>query len=169
MGKKSLAQKHFENIVSSLHFEATPEQRDAKSAFWLAVDENPIVDLQSVSSAGVAHLVAQPKIERWWKISGFVSWFMNREEFRMKLESATHVAINVLTEIMMDGDANPAARVNAAKMVIEAAGKNAARNAPSEEVSDKKIQQMSPEQLEAYVIKHAKVITAKEEESEVPS
>jgi hypothetical protein len=164
VARKSVAQKHFENIVSSLHFEATPAQRDAKSAFWLAMDENPIVDLNAISVAGIVQLVDQPKIEEWWTKAGFSSWFMNREEFRMKLESATFTAISILQDIMLDPDANPSARVNAAKLVIEASGKNLSRNPVVEEVSDSKIQKMSEKELDAYVMRHAKAL-AKAEES----
>jgi hypothetical protein len=166
MARKSKAEQQFSAIVASVQFHPTPEQRDAKSAFWLAVQSNPVVDLAHITMAGIIHMTGQSKVEKWWSQPGFQEWFTNREEFRMKLESATHMAIGVLMEIMGNPDANAAARVAAAKMVIEAAGKNEGKQRAEPEVSDKRIQGMSEQQLEAYIARHAGLLEAQDRTEE---
>lgn len=167
MARKSPAEQSFIAMVSSVQFHPTPEQRDCKSAFWLALEENPIVDMSRITLAGVMQLTGQPRVEKWWAVPGFKEWFTNKEEFRVRMESATYQALDVLMEIMHNPDANPASRVNAAKLVIEASGKNQSRAQSSESVSDKKIQAMSEKQLEAYIKSKTRLITeSKSEEGE---
>lgn len=162
MARKSKVEQQLSQIISAVQFFPTPEQRDAKSSFWLSIQDNPIVDLGHITLAGIVQITGQQKIEKWWTQPGFREWFTNQEEFKMKLESASHQALDTLMEIMANPDAAPAARVAAAKMVIEASGKNESRK--QAEMADKHIQQMSEQQLEAYLARHMKMVEAKSED-----
>jgi transcriptional regulator with AAA-type ATPase domain len=159
--RKSKSQMQFEGLMSALQFLPTPEQRDAKSAFWLALEDNPVADPRTITALGAVNLTNQPKVEKWWSVEGFPQWFLNKEEFRMQLESAAYMALSTLMEILHNPDANASARVAAAKLVIEASGKSV--KVAETQVADKMIQSMSERQLEDYINKRAGLLLKPEE------
>jgi hypothetical protein len=131
-------------------FAPTPEMRRAKAAFWASLEGTPAGDLaEHMTLAAASSLGADKKLSRWWAIPGFSDWWQNREEFKQRLEYLAQLALDSLEGVLADPDANATARVNSAKLVLEAANKMPKR-AAEEDISSR-LAAMSRNELEEYV------------------
>lgn len=146
-------------------FSPLPEQRKAKATFWsyFATDiDAPLPDEISVEQAVKFSL--DVRVEAWWNSRDFRNWFINRDEFRQRLEYLTHLALDAAEEILGSKTASPQAKVNMAKLVIEAANKMPSRQSGksgnSEGAIDEKLAGMDKLQLEDYISKQLKQLTA---------
>lgn len=151
-----------EIVASELTYLPTPEQRKAKSAFWLRFNDNPICDPQDISLAIVMRLVGDERLTRWWPVSGFKEWFRNREEFRERMEYLSQLAMDQLEEILaapmaIKGVAN--AKISAAKLIMEVARKMPPKTATAGEFLDAKVADMNKRQLEEFIGKHIKLVS----------
>lgn len=143
------------DLVEDLTFLPSPEQRKVKAAFWTTYSENPTVDVEYVTVEEAKAITGDWRVTRWWAMSGFREWFLNKEEFRQRLEYLANLALDAAEDILMDRNAHPSARTNMAKLVIEAANRMPNRWA-KEKYMDEKIHQMDRAQLEEYIRKAMK-------------
>jgi len=140
-------------------FEPTPEMRRAKAAFWSGVEDNNELTLSSpMTLAAASALGADKKLTRWWGIPGFSEWWQNKQEFKQRLEYLAQLALDSLEEIMTDPNTSSSARVNSAKLILDAANKMPKKTA--EEASpETKLAAMSRTQLEDYIRTRMKYLT----------
>lgn len=152
-----MSSSHLKNISRVLAaasqevvFAPTPEMRRAKAAFWASLEGTPAGDLaEHMTLAAATSMGADKKLSRWWAIPGFSDWWQNREEFKQRMEYLAHLALDSLEGVLTDPDANATARVQSAKLVLEAANKMPKR-ATEEDVSSR-LASMSRNELEEYV------------------
>jgi hypothetical protein len=145
-------------LMHDIIFIPTPVQRRIKAAFWASWGDNPIVDHKNLSLANVMGVVGDSRMQKWWTQPGFKEWFSNQEEFKQRVEYLVHTALDTLEHILVDETANSSARVNAAKLLLEAADKMPRKYA-KEKVLDEKINKMGKQELEAWLDRQGVSIT----------
>lgn len=168
-----MSSSHLKNISKVLAaasqevvFSPTPEMRRSKAAFWASLEGTPSGDLaENMTLAAASSLGADKKLSRWWAIPGFSDWWQNKEEFKQRLEYLAQLALDSLEGILMDPDANVTAKVNSAKLVLEAANKMPKKN--TEENVESKLASMSRNELEEYVKTRMKYLTSPSEADKV--
>lgn len=140
-------------------FSPTPDMRRAKAAFWSSLTDHPlgIGDTDTLTLAASKQLGADSRLPRWWAIPGFQEWWQNKQEFKQRLEYMAQLALDSLEEILADPNANPTAKVNSAKLVLDAANKMP-KKVPEENL-DAKLSAMSRSELEEYVRSKVKYLT----------
>lgn len=149
-------------------FSPTPEMRRAKAAFWASLDDTPAGDIaETMTLAAATSMGADKKLSRWWSIPGFSDWWQNKEEFKQRLEYLAQLALDSLEAVLTDPDSNATARVNSAKLVLEAANKMPKKHA--EDTVDQKLAGMSRNELEEYVRARMKYLTPPPEPGTVNS
>ena len=132
-------------------FMPTPEQKKVKARFWIAYRDNPIMELDQLSLQDVTILCQDARVQKWWNIPGFASWFRNHLESREKLEYLFDLSLDVLQEILLDPEPKTAgAKVNAVKLIGELASKFPKQTAKPV-VLDQEIGQLSEDELRKLV------------------
>jgi hypothetical protein len=137
------------------NYKPTAKLRQIKAEFWSKYPEEGLEvhpDINSDLNTLPAPLRRVPP--KCWLDPQFVEWFNNRDEFKQRLEYLSHLALDTAEEILRNDEAPPAARVQMAKLVLEASGKTRA----DEKYLDQKIADMSREELEKYISGQLKVI-----------
>lgn len=142
---------------TDLTFAPTPDMRRAKAAFWSRVADAPALDSGPVTLAAAQQIGADKRLAKWWTLPGFQEWFQNKEEFRERLEYLADIALDSLEQVLTDPDSNPSAKVASAKLVLEAASKMPKKDP---ETPATKLESMSRGELEDYVRKNLKFLTA---------
>ena len=102
----------------------SPAMREAKSKFWMGLKSNPICDPEHISLTAATTLTKEKRLKTWWDKPGFKEWFANEHEFEINLESAKHIALNALVDVMQNPDSPASAVVSAAKQIMEQANKS---------------------------------------------
>ncbi len=132
--------------------EATDEQRQLKSRFWLALRSNPIAEDTEVSPALVQQLTGR-SVQKWLSNENFWPWFATRDTTRQYLEvSAEKAAELAMFYLNPAVPFNDNARVSLIKIVLEYSG----RTPPSTKVvkwQDADVANMSEDQLNAFIDK----------------
>lgn len=153
--------KTLEIIANDITYIPNDQQRKLKSAFWTRFNENPICEPQDVTVAIIQRVAQDGRLEKWWSQAGFKEWFRNQEEFRERVESMAHLALDTLMVILVTDDPKmSSARVNAAKLLLEMARKLPSRTESKEKYADEKISGMSKKQLDAYIARHMQLLPA---------
>ena len=149
-----------ESGIQDLVFIPVPSHRRVKSAFWASINENPILDPASdgISLSMALQITGDTRLNKWWHLPGFVEWFVNKDEFRQRVEYLANLALDVAEEILLDRDSNPNARVNMTKLVIEVANKLPKNNKDDSKFLDARIASMSKEELEDFIRKQSKLL-----------
>lgn len=155
-------------IAEDITFLPSPEQRKTKASFWALYQENPLVEVASVSIQLATQLTGDSRIQRWWGIPGFREWFTNKEEFRQRLEYLANLALDTAEQVLADPKANASARVNMAKLIIEAAGRMPNKWA-KEQYLDERIGQMGKKELEAYIRRATQALAPASESTNGPA
>ena len=145
-------EKAIEAAIVDITFLPSPEQRKIKAAFWASYSEHPMADKEVVTLAVAQQMVSDNRLKRWWAVPGFTDWFSNRDEFRQRLEYLANLGLDTIEEILLDPDANANARMNAAKLMLEAASKMP-NKWNQEKFLDAHIQKMDARELEAWLTK----------------
>lgn len=141
-----------------LVYKPTADQRRAKSAFWSHFTGEGATQVPTVPTlASALSLGGDRRISDWWKDQSFIDWFSNSDEFRQRLEYLTTLALDAAEDILTSKDAPAAAKVNMAKLVMEAAGKGA-KDTAKEKYADERIAQMDRMQLEEYIRKSMRIL-----------
>lgn len=139
-------------IVNDLTYMPSHEQRKLKSAFWLRFNDNPVAEPGNITLAMVDRIAPDSRTSKWWSQPGFRAWFLNHEEFRERVESMAHLALDTLMTILVTDDPKmSSARVNAAKLLLEIGRKLPSRTAPVEKFVDARIGEMTKAQLDVYI------------------
>ena len=152
-GPKSV-EKTLQNIVSDIVFMPESSMIPVKIKFWHKFSQVALADPDNVTREMAAQYSNDNRVTRWWSRPGFKEWFLNEDEFKQNLEELAYKALGALNDILMDPDAQAGARVNAAKLVLEAASKMP-KKYEKESYKDEKIQEMTKEQLDEYISKRA--------------
>jgi len=142
---------------TDLTFAPTPDMRRAKAAFWHRVADAPALDSGPVTLAAAQQFGTDKRLSKWWTLPGFAEWFQNKEEFRERLEYLADIALDSLEQVLTDPDSNPSAKVASAKLVLEAASKMPKKEA---DAPASRLETMSRGELEDYVRKNLKFLTA---------
>ena len=143
---------------TDLTFAPTPDMRRAKAAFWSRFADAPTsLSSDPVTLASAQQFGADKRLSKWWTLPGFAEWFQNKEEFRERLEYLADIALDSLEQVLTDPDSNPSAKVASAKLVLEAAAKMPKKEA---ETPTTRLEAMSRTELEDYVRKNLKFLTA---------
>lgn len=137
-------------ILDDLIFAPTADQRAVKAAFWAKYANAPLLSVEKITAAYVSKLVPDSRLARWWSLYGFKEWFLNEDEFRQRIEYIAHLGLDALEAILTDPDSNHSARVNAAKLALEAANKMPQKWQKTVYLDDS-IQKMDQAQLEQFI------------------
>jgi hypothetical protein len=142
---------------TDLVFAPTPDMRRVKAAFWSKTRDNPnLVDSASTLTS-IQQTVSDKRLTKWWSLPGFSEWFQNGEEYRERMEYLADLALDALEQVLVDPDANASAKVASAKLVLEAASKMPTKD---EAAPASRLETMSRAELEAYVSRHLKYLSA---------
>lgn len=134
----------------ALTFRPSRDQQIARSAFWSTFSSGDIEVPETVDLAVAIKWGLDKRISEWWTNPAFIDWFQNRHEFHQRTEHLALSSLLHLENIISDSDANPSARVAAIKLAMELSGKLASKKTDAE-FTDKKINEMTPQQLEAFI------------------
>lgn len=137
-------------VVDDIIFKPTYDQVQIKAAFWAKFSTNPLVDVHNIGLTTVQKFVSDARIDRWWHVYGFKEWFLNEEEFSQRALALAHLAVEALEDILLNPDANPSARVNAAKLSMEIANKMPQKWQKVQYLDDQ-VQKMDQAQLEQFL------------------
>lgn len=160
-----MSDKVLEILVNDLTYMPSHEQRKLKSAFWIRFNENPVCEPQDITVAMIGRLVTDGRVPKWWAQPGFKEWFRNQEEFRERVESMAHLALDTLMSILITEDPKmSSARVNAAKLLLEIARKIPSKT-QVEKTSDDRIGEMDKKQLDAYISRQMSLRVLPEDDS----
>lgn len=137
---------------NELTYIPTAQQRMLKSAFQTRIQESPLEDMKNVSLPQIQKYVYDSRLPKWWSQPGFREWFTNREEFRERVESLAHLALDTLQKILLDEDSKSmSARVNAAKILMEIGKKMPPKGGIREIYIDDKVSKMGRAELEEFL------------------
>lgn len=149
-----------EVLVSDLTYVPNPQQRRVKEAFWVRHNENPLCEPQDITCQMAIGVTGDTRLQRWWGQAGFPEWFRNQEEFRERAASLAHQALDTLQQILLDGDAPPAARVQAAKLALEIARKMPSKQQEPQFLDDQ-ISKMDKKQLKDFLARNVHLLPQK--------
>lgn len=137
-----------EVVVTS--FRANSEQRRLKARFWIVYNENPLIDIRDITATDISKIVQDHRVQHWFSVPGFKSWFLNTMESRERLEYLFDLALDTAEEILLDTDPKTAsAKVNMIKVVAELASKYPKHQ--EQKFADASIANMSKEQLDDFL------------------
>ena len=156
-------EKAINAAIADITFLPNPEHRKVKAAFWASYADNPLADSGQITLALAQQITSENRLKRWWSIPGFSDWFSNKDEFRQRLEYLANLGLDTIEEILLDPEANANARMNAAKLMLEAASKMP-NKWNQEKFLDEQIQKMGARELEAWLKK--RLPSGKEADSE---
>lgn len=146
--------KLLSDVADVVEFTPTQDHRRAKSNFWLSVVEQGIsLPSPDPDLATVAQFAGDRRIAQWWDIPGFQDWFLNRQEFRQRVDAMSQLALDEMERILISTDPKTAtAKVAVIRMALEASGKLAEANKSREvETTDEKIAKMTQKELEEFI------------------
>lgn len=149
----SQSDKVIEVLASDLSYLPNASQRTIKEAFWCRWNENPLCDPKDITLSIALQIIGDGRLERWWSQPGFKEWFRNQEEFRERAASLAHLALDTIQSILINEDAQPSARVNAAKLAMEIAAKMP-KAQPAQKFLDDQISRMDKRQLEDFLTRN---------------
>lgn len=147
-----------DTLLGEISFSPSAEQRQCKAAFWARLEENPICSPDSVTLAAASQLTGEGQLSRWWSIAGFSDWFANKNEFRERIEYLAGRSLDIAEEIIEDVNANPSARVNMIKLIMEVAQKMPGKGGTKSPGKDP-LDGMTPAQLEHELKKALKLVS----------
>lgn len=135
----------------SLFEDPTPEQRKAKERFWAPFVSGEVPAPPTMDLATALKFAGDRRLRAWWDLPGFQDWFLNREEFKERVEFIAHLALDSIEGVLTDRGAPPSARVAAAKLALEVANKLPRTAQTTERFADEKINEMDRAQLETFI------------------
>ncbi len=148
MPRKPIEQKKLEAVLDELLYLPTPAQRRIKAKYWKRAAEATFTD-QGPTLPEILRVVKDKRIPIWWQEEGFKAWFRNEEEFKERMEYIANLALDTVEEILTNPEARESARMAAAKLAIEVAGKMPKGDVT--QFADAKINQMDAGQLRDFI------------------
>lgn len=138
-------------LVQELSYSPNGEERRAKAKLIAALEDNPVTDWASLTSAAAVQLTGDERIARWWSKPGFAEWFCNKNEFRAKAEFLLDVMLDGLVELAASSDPRTfSSKINAIKVLVEITGRGA--KSSKVKVLDTEIP-TDPDELREYIAK----------------
>lgn len=138
------------SAIEKVLFNPTDAQRKAKAALHIALEDNPMHSISSITPTLAAKLTSEPRFKVWMKEEDFRDWLANTSEFRQRVEFLAHKALVALESVLDNEDPKAAgAKVSAAKTIFEISNKKTKVEAPR--FMDRAINEMTPAQLEAFI------------------
>lgn len=159
--KSAVSSKEAQNILVSQAFRPNPAQRQAKTRYWALVSEQAIADdVDHIDPYELGKTLQCPSLPNWWEHNAFRTWFSNRHEHLQRIEYLFDLALDAAEQILQNEDPKAqSARVTMIKVLADLANKRR-----SERVADTSINNMTPDQLRAYIEKQAPVLLPKGED-----
>lgn len=153
-----------EVLSNDLTYMPSHEQRKLKSAFWLRFNDNPVCEPGEISVSVIQRVASDSRLEKWWSQPGFKEWFRNQEEFRERVESMAHLALDTLMDILVTDDPRQtSSKVAAAKLLLEVGRKLPSKTQSTDKFIDQRIGEMDKKQLDAYIARQISLLPSKEE------
>jgi hypothetical protein len=145
--------KLLSDVADVVEFTPTQDHRRAKSNLWTSISEQGISLPPNPELQLVAQYAGDRRIQQWWDIPGFQDWFLNRQEFRQRVDALSQLALDEMERILISTDPKTAtAKVAVIRMALEASGKLAEANKKAEvETADEKIAKMTKQELEEFI------------------
>ena len=159
--KAAISSKEAQNILVGQSFRPNPAQRQAKTRYWALVSEQAIADdVDNLDPYELGKTLQCSSLPTWWEHNAFRTWFSNRHEHLQRIEYLFDLALDAAEQILQNEDPKAqSARVTMIKVLADLANKRR-----SERVADVSINNMTPEQLRAYIEKQAPVLLPKGED-----
>lgn len=156
----SMTPKKAQDILGQA-FRPSPAQRQAKTRYWALISEQAIADDQEgIDPYELGKTLQCSALPHWWENNHFKVWFCNRHEHLQRIEYLFDLALDAAEQILQNEDPKAqSARVAMIKILSDLANKRRA-----ERVADASINQMTPEQLRAYIEKQAPALLPKGED-----
>ena len=161
MPRKSDAQKAFETMAADVVFHPTEDQRQVKSAFWATFEDRGGVADHEVTQAAVLQATNDTRVSQWWNLHGFQDWFLNKEEYKQRLDYLMHIGMDALERVLKFSESDTAI-VSAMKLIIAANDKMP--SSTKVVYADSFIQDLDERGLDEYLRKHKNVLQAAPEE-----
>lgn len=139
-------------VLDDIIFIPSPIQRKVKAAFWSSYNDNPLFGRDKITLAAVESTISDYRLHKWWAQIGFKEWFTNKDEFKQRLEYLANLALDTIEEVLCNPDANANARMNAAKLMLEAARKMPDKQGEVKYL-DERVHTMSKKELEQFIKK----------------
>ena len=142
-------------------FRPLPSQRQAKTRYWALVSEQALVeDLDGHDPYELARTLQCPPLPAWLENPQFRVWFGNKHEHLQRIEYLFDLALDAAEQILQNEDPKAqSARVTMIKVLADLANKRR-----TEKVADVSINQMTPDQLRAYIEKQAPLLLKSEDD-----
>jgi hypothetical protein len=144
------------DLLDDVSFSPTPEQRQVKARWTVKCQEDPAGDVDKVTAAQVSQTTGDSRIVKWWGQAGFRDWFLNKAEFRERVEYLLSKALDCAETILEDSDPKMAsAQVQLIKALAEIGGRGASK-VKEVKYLDADINRMSPLQLQTMITERLK-------------
>jgi hypothetical protein len=105
--------KPIATAIAELSFSPTPTMMKIKALFyenWAGMSEPKALD--------VTELTGSSMVDKWWTNPEFVKWFLRKETTMSRLKYLKDLALQVAEDVLLDPDANAAAKVNMIKNIL---------------------------------------------------
>lgn len=133
-------------------FQPLPEQRRAKSNFWTHFSGGEATTLPPNPSLALAlQYGADRRIQQWWPLPGFQDWFLNRDEFRQRMEYLSNLALDELEALLTAKSSMNSDKLSAIKLIMQVGQKIPTGKSEGGDMIDAMISKMSKAQLEEYI------------------
>ncbi len=136
-------------------FQPDPNQRRAKSNYWTHFAGSGTEVAPAPNLATALQFGADRRISAWWDLPGFQDWFLNRDEFRQRLEYLSAVGLDALESILTGRMSSDSDKLNAIKLIMAVSKPG---QPDSEQMADAAIGKMTRQQLQEYISRNMKLV-----------
>lgn len=143
--------KSLPNALESLVlYRPTEGQRKAKARLLIALEDNPVTTLDSITAEEASRL-AKYDCTKFWSTPGFKEWLTGVNEFRERVEYLAYLSLDAAEEILLSDDPRMAgAKVSMIGKVTELASKLPSKSS-QDRYADEFIQNMNRKELEQFL------------------
>lgn len=142
-------------LTAAVLWTPTPGQRKAKARIMVALEENPVLSIDSLTCAQATEL-GKYSFGNVWNEPGFRQWLTGSREFKERVEYLTHLALDKAEDLLMnDSEKLAGAQVSLIGKVAELANKMPSRNNTDNDPTEQ-FSKMSKEQLMSWLAEQAK-------------
>lgn len=156
MGRQADLVETVEKLQDEILFKPSRRERELKAKFWYLVGNDPFLDPKVLtSSANSVRTFLGANLPNW-DTPGFQDWFLNREEYRVRIEYLFGLSLDAMEEILVNNDPKvQGARVQLIRALAELAGKVPHKQANIQITANtaiaNRIEGMNKEELEKYL------------------
>jgi hypothetical protein len=162
MPRKSQPEKAFEAIMAEVVFYPNDAQRKCKSDFW-AVYGADGMPVENPTMATALDITNETRLPNWWSQPGFKEWFLNKEEYRQRMDYLMHLGFDALERVLRTSQSDTAI-VSAMKLLIAANDKMPRQN--NVRYADEWVAGLTDQQLEDYINKNLRLVGGPSESAE---